>query len=134
MAHIPNKDAIATVAKQVAAQFKYVSAKLWAKTKHANLDFAGMSYAERRELCEMVFSGETADGKRMGVAITWKEEGKRWTYEVHGHLIDSAGPWGKDVFEFGAASDQKALVGKCALQMPSTISHFRFKLDGGSPS
>jgi hypothetical protein len=119
LAHIPDKDAIAAVAKRVAEKFKYVSAKLWAKAKCANLDFEGMPYDERRALCEMVFSGETADGRRMGVWVTWK--GRRWTYSIEGHLIEGSGPLGKGCFEFGAASDQKALVDVHALRTRCTL-------------
>jgi hypothetical protein len=116
LAHVPSRAAIAGVAKQISGQFKvYASAKVWAKKVHANTAFDEMPYDERRQLCQMVFSGKTAEGKRMGVWVAWSPNGKRWTYRIEGHLIDASGPLGKGCFEFDSEPvDQKALVGKFA--------------------
>ena len=74
-----------------------------------------MTPGQKRELCQTVFGGQTADGKRMGVWITWSNEGKKWRYQIDGHLINATGPINKDWFVFGAATRQKDLVTESAL-------------------
>jgi len=69
-----------------------------------------MSYEEKRQLCQTVFSGKTMDGKRMGVWIAWDETGKKWSYRIDGHFIDVSGPIKKEGFVFGAAPHQKDVV------------------------
>jgi len=49
--------------------------------------FKKMPYENKRALLEMVFAGKTPDGKRMGVYIEWKDNG-RWHFDIHGHLIE----------------------------------------------
>lgn len=39
----------------------------------------------------MVFSGKTPDGDRMGVYITWSDDGSDWTFSIRGHLIEEEG-------------------------------------------
>jgi hypothetical protein len=85
-----------------------------------------MTWEEKRALAELVFSGKTSDGKRMGVYIEWidgqeKKRRKQWKYTIRGHLIHEEGqiPMSKShlkaCFTFGAALLQKALVSKSAL-------------------
>ena len=74
-----------------------------------------MPYAERRALCQMVFSGKLTDGRRMGVWISWSADGKKWRYTLAGHLIAGSGPFGKGCFLFSShPQHQKALVSKNA--------------------
>ena len=49
-----------------------------------------MTYEEKRNLCQMVFSGRMADGAKMGVKIFWKTS-KKWRYRIEGHFIDTEG-------------------------------------------
>lgn len=115
LAHVPTRLGIVTRSKEVAAQFRqYTNAKAIAKGRHANTAFDEMSYDEKRRLCQSVFSGKTADGKRMGISISWNESGKKWRYTIEGHLIEARGPANKDGFVFGAAPEQKELVSKTA--------------------
>ena len=115
LAHVPSKPAIVGVSKQVAARFRqYTNARAVAKGRHANTEFGEMTYNERRELCQTVFSGKTAEGSRMGVWIAWDKAGRKWGYRIEGHLIDASGPVNKEGFVFGAAPAQKALVTKNA--------------------
>jgi site-specific DNA recombinase len=115
LAHVPSKPAIAGVWKQVAARFRqYTNAREVVKVKHANAAFDEMTFKERRELCQTVFSGKTAEGSRMGVWISWDKSGKKWGYRIEGHLIDASGPVSKEGFVFGAPLAQKELVTKHA--------------------
>lgn len=75
-----------------------------------------MTYEEKRQLCQRVFSGKTADGRRQGVWISWSEDGKKWTYELEGFLIEGAGgPVDPSLLSFSAVTEQKALVTKACL-------------------
>lgn len=49
-----------------------------------------MAYEEKRALVEIVFGGNTLDGRRMGVYIE-RGEGDDWKFSIHGHLIDEEG-------------------------------------------
>lgn len=108
-------------AKSVADKFRqYTSAKAVAKARHANLAFDEMTYAERRALCQSVFSGKLADGRRMGVWISWDATGKKWSYKIEGHLIEAEGPVDAKFFEFGAPNAAKEIVSQGVLQWRST--------------
>jgi len=94
--HLPDQAQVKAVAKRFAGKFKRTDARLWAKTEDANSRPEAMSWNEKRALFEMVFSGRTTDGKRMGVFIEWiaGQEGrlrKTWNYRIIGHLIDEKG-------------------------------------------
>jgi site-specific DNA recombinase len=96
--------------------------------KHAhtvNRDFLGMSYEDKRALVEMVFSGNTPDGKRFGVYVEAmkKADGgysKLHRYTIHGHFVNYEGffpmpTYSNEVFindikEFGAGAKQKRLT------------------------
>lgn len=122
LAHLPSREKIQDLSRKVAASFRpYGNARLVAKAKHANRAFDEMSYADKRQLCEVVFGGKTADGRRMGVAVTWDRTGKKWNYKIEGHLIEESGPLPKWFFTFGAAPQQKQLVTKSATQMRCTL-------------
>jgi len=93
LAHVPSREAITAAGVMIAGQFaRYTNAKAVAKGRHANAVFEEMTYAEKRELCQAVFSGQTADGRRMGIWVTWSDDGKKWRYQIDGHLIDTSGP------------------------------------------
>lgn len=120
LAHVPSAKALLVMSKKVAGKFhRYTNARVWAKTQHANTKFHKMTYDERRSLCEAVFSGKTAEGKRMGVSIAWDKGGKKWRYRIEGHFIDASGPINKDCFVFdGGPPAQLPLVTKSASYSP----------------
>ena len=86
----PDSDDVKKMSKKVASQFKRsvrlptakrrINSEAWFQTK--------MTYKEKRSLCEMVFSGKTPDGKRMGVFINWNIKDLSWTFDIRGHLIN----------------------------------------------
>jgi len=49
--------------------------------------FTRMSYENKRALVETVFSGKRADGSRMGVYVSWSDDGSTWTFTIDGHLF-----------------------------------------------
>jgi hypothetical protein len=115
LAHLPSKESIKIASKMIAGEFRqHTNARVWAKTVKANYDFEGMTWKERRALCEIVFSGETVDGRRMGIWISWDKTGKKWRYQIEGHLIEASGPIDKKWFVFGAVPLQKKLVAESA--------------------
>ncbi len=119
--HIPTPDKIKTVARQVAGRFSRLNCKI----DDANHALDKMTWEEKRHLAETVFSGTTADGKRMGIYIEWldgqeRKRKKQWKYTLTGHLIhitdnvlcdDYAQD---DHYCFGWAGLQKDLVTKSA--------------------
>jgi hypothetical protein len=119
--HAPTPGNIEAVAHQIAKKFRQrASAKRRAIVHDANSNLAEMTWEEKRSLVEMVFSGKTPGGQRMGVYIEWLDDGKRWKYTICGHLISVEGclPMSKrhlaTLFTFGAPEQQEALVTKCA--------------------
>ena len=87
----PNTKEIKEVAKKVAARFKrYTNIKLMLAKKYANSEFDEMTEAEKKKLLELVFSGKTADGRRMGVYIEWTGKNS-WRFSIHGHFVDETG-------------------------------------------
>jgi len=90
----PTPESIRAVAKGVSAKFRErVDGKQNIKSRRANNAFDEMTWEEKRALAETVFSGKTADGRRMGVYVKridgQKKFGpKRWKYTILGHLIE----------------------------------------------
>ncbi len=123
MGHLPSREEIEATSKQIAQQFRrYTSGRAVAKARLANHELEAMTYEERRTLCEMVFSGKTAEGRRMGVWLSWNATGKKWRYQIDGHLIEARGPWSKEAFFFGAAPEQEALRTKASLPRRGSTS------------
>lgn len=91
--NLPDINKVKAASKKVSSQFKrYTDVKLMLKKKYANREYDKMTYEEKRALVETVFSGKTPDGKRMGVYIEWdKGKNNRWTFNIHGHLIEEQG-------------------------------------------
>lgn len=115
LAHIPSRDGIRKASDKIVSRFRqYASARTWAKIQHANTALNKMTYDEKRELCQTVFSGKTADGQRMGIWISWDQTGKNYKFRIVGHFIDETGPIKEGYFEFGSPHAQKALVTKSA--------------------
>ena len=50
-------------------------------------DYDSMSWEDKKALCEMVFSGQTPEGKPMGVSVKWNED-KSWRCIIRGHFIN----------------------------------------------
>jgi DNA invertase Pin-like site-specific DNA recombinase len=94
LASIPSAAEVQETADRISHQFNVLwnSSNIWAERGTLNSDFAGMTLEDRRALAEMVFSGTTTDGKRMGVWVSWvegqeaKKMKKRWRYRIVGHL------------------------------------------------
>jgi hypothetical protein len=95
--NLPTPHVVKEFAVKVAGKFcKYVDARRMAKVITANTKPERATWDEKRALVEMVFSGRTAEGKRMGVYVEWidGQEARRqkaWRYSVHGRLIDVVG-------------------------------------------
>jgi site-specific DNA recombinase len=93
---VPAKKKVDAFVKKVATTFQAYSKGLGVKSQNLNDSQTTMTWEERRGLIEMVFSGETDDGKRMGVFVSWGDDqaGKRhkvWKYRIIGHLVDRKG-------------------------------------------
>jgi DNA invertase Pin-like site-specific DNA recombinase len=125
--NLPNTDRIRAVSQKVSSQFvskyKYTDSRLIAKKRLINHGYNQMTDEEKRALVELVFSGKTPEGKRMGVSIEW-DANKKWEFNIHGHLIEEIGllPLSerkrKLFFNFennGGGYKQKELVTKSAL-------------------
>jgi hypothetical protein len=95
----PSTDQIKLMSEKVAevvGKYPRSSAKLWARTIEANSNKEAMTWEEARALVEMVFSGQTTEGKRLGVYIEFVpgQEGRRpktFRYRILGHLMDDTG-------------------------------------------
>ncbi|REK05522.1 MAG: hypothetical protein DWQ37_23710 [Planctomycetota bacterium] len=138
LGHTPTAEAIRAVSEQAAAAFKKraqrkakgrkrTSARVVAARSLDTLD--AMTWKDKRALVELVFTGERADGKSLGIYITWvdadnpKRRHKSWQYEIHGQLIHEQGvlpiseeaiaAWDEDL---GGAPQQRALVKRRLVQ------------------
>jgi site-specific DNA recombinase len=88
----PTPEQIEDTSKRIAAAFRTQSLrKASARFRARSKPLSEMTWEEKRELCQMVFSGKTPDGRRMGVYVKWDAEGKDWTFDIHGHLIEGEG-------------------------------------------
>jgi len=120
----PDAKQISDISKEVSKRFKKkkkqprkkVSARLWAMTSSANHDYDGMTWEEKRHLLEIVFSGKTPDGDRMGVWIAWDDKNK-WRFSIKGHLINLELLYPhKNIFDLeqgGGGHQQDRLLTKC---------------------
>ena len=64
------------------------TAKLIADKRYLNHNYDEMSFEDKRALCEMVFSGKTPDGRRMGIYFKF---GKKPSFSLHGHFVNEEG-------------------------------------------
>jgi site-specific DNA recombinase len=81
------------VVKQITerVQANRASTKLWTKKQRINRDFTGMTWEEKRGLAQIVFSGKTSDGDRMGIYVyAIPDERKRRNYIIRGNLVSEA--------------------------------------------
>jgi site-specific DNA recombinase len=146
--NVPSPEVIKVTADQVATVFRKhridgAKVKLNAKIIHANHAFDEMSWEEKRHLVELVFSGTTSDGKRMGIYISaidgeggrQYKRGKKQRYTIRGHLIQDEGwfPLSErqldTYFTFGAPSKQTGLT-----NMVSESATLRRRLDLPRPA
>ena len=90
--HLDNSPSPANI-KKASKNISSQLVKLRLAKKYANRQFDKMTYDEKRTLVESVFSGKTADGKRMGVYVCWNKDS--WTFDIKGRFIDESGlkPW-----------------------------------------
>jgi DNA invertase Pin-like site-specific DNA recombinase len=98
LANVPTKQEVEQVAKRVTRLFRpHVDVKLNLEVDHANSDFDGMSWEDRRALAQMVFAGKTLDGLRRGVYVERaegmrrKQKNQRWRFHLLGRLVDLKG-------------------------------------------
>ena len=124
--NIASPESIEEMSGLVAGKFRrYSDPVLRAKIKHADHHLDEMTWDERRALAQMVFSGKTADGKRMGIYIEGidgqnERRRKQWKYTIRGHFIRDWGqlPMSQSLmaayFTFGAATRRVDLVTRCA--------------------
>jgi DNA invertase Pin-like site-specific DNA recombinase len=100
------------------------SALQWARNRALNDDFAGMTWSEARELVQLVFAGNTSDGRRMGVYVELPEGHtrrfhKRWRFHLRGRLVENWGvsphapfvPTDPEETEFSGGPLQRGLLG-----------------------
>ena len=81
LVNIPSSKNIKKASRNISIRMGSVKRRAMAKL------FTEMTYEEKRALLEMVFSEKTADGRRMGIYVSWTEP-KKYTFDIHGTLID----------------------------------------------
>ena len=99
LGNVPDKATVEAVAKQIAGgrrRGNRGNRKINREKQQANRNYDSMSWDEKRELCQIVFGGKLADGRRMGVYVERiegqpKHGPKDWKFHIHGNLIDE---WG----------------------------------------
>jgi site-specific DNA recombinase len=92
LAHVPSAESIKAFSIEVGGiMHRYADNRLARKIADIKTSLKKMSYNERRQLCQSVFAGKTADGRRMGIWITWNDTGKDWNYRIEGRLISKTG-------------------------------------------
>lgn len=100
--NVPSPELVKEKIDQVVANFtpkkrkKYGSARKAAAINLANVDFRGMTWEDKRRLAQMVFSGKSSEGRRMGIYITRSfgdpdKRRRQWEFSIQGHLIDQIG-------------------------------------------
>jgi site-specific DNA recombinase len=117
---------------RVATEFRKLSARAnTARFLALHRPFSKMTYDEQRALVEMVFSGKTVDGRRMGVYITW-EDNKSWKFDIHGHLIEESGTIRLDPLRRDTAKEEAEEGARNALprqkQLLSRVTTLRCRL------
>jgi len=66
------------------------TAKLVHDRRWLNHNYDEMTYENKRRLCEMVFSGKMANGRRMGIYVKWDSDGQM-RFSIHGHFVEEEG-------------------------------------------
>jgi DNA invertase Pin-like site-specific DNA recombinase len=94
--HQPTAAEVNAAAEAMAAAFRprKMNAKLLVAKMEINTDFGGMSWEQARALVQMVFSGKTTEGKRMGIHIERNRGSRRrpcWDYQIAGRLVHCTG-------------------------------------------
>ena len=93
----PTQKEIKLTSKKVASVFrklKLSSAKRTESARHANHSYEEMTWQDKRDLLEYVFSGLDKDDNRLGVYITFvdsKGGPYKWEYKICGQLIEKEG-------------------------------------------
>ena len=88
--NVPDVHQIKAMSQKVVKRFKWHNIRLMLEKKYANREYELMTYIEKKKLLELVFSGLTINGHRMGVFIEWAEN-KGWKFNIRGHLINETG-------------------------------------------
>jgi len=87
----PSPEQIKAVSKKVAAEMTRLQCRTTTARRVASRKpFSKMTEAEKTALLQMVFSGKTPDGKRMGIHIEFDDMGN-WTFSIRGHLLEQEG-------------------------------------------
>ena len=93
----PTHKEIKQTSKKVSSVFKkwrLSSAVAVETARHANHSYEEMTWQDKRDLVEYVFSGLDKDDNRLGVYITFvdtKGDSYKWKYEIRGQLIEEGG-------------------------------------------
>ena len=93
----PTQKEIKLISKKVSSVFhkwKLSSAIRAESARHANHSYEEMTWQDKRDLLEYVFSGLDKDGNRLGVYITFvdsKGGPYKWEYKICGQLIEKEG-------------------------------------------
>jgi DNA invertase Pin-like site-specific DNA recombinase len=94
LANVPTREEVEQVAQKVVRAFRlHVDLRRQYEIQTINADLAGMSFADKRKLIELVLCGKTPAGERMGVYVTRGDDqhGKAhqtWTLKLVGRLVD----------------------------------------------
>lgn len=92
LAQHPNRDTIKEVADNVSGWFGHLKGADRRIKQRRAMSFEEMTWDDQRALMEMLFSGKTPEGRRMGVLVQRTAKGsKEWQYTLHGHLIEGGG-------------------------------------------
>jgi hypothetical protein len=88
LAHVPDEQAVREAAEQGGKVLRrYVNAKLRAKMDSSQW-VESFTFEDKKALLKAVFKGKTAEGLRMGVRISWLDNGRNWQYRLEGLLPD----------------------------------------------
>ncbi len=121
LVHVPNREAVHKFSQEIGGRmFRYGNVRLEAKIAMANEQpyyernkngvavelnvpngLHRMTYNEKRELCQKVFGGKTVEGKRMGIWMSWSDDGKKWKHQIEGHLVYELNSDKRNEFVYG---------------------------------
>lgn len=63
--------------------------KVWAASSRSNPDWIlEQPYETQRQLLTRAFGGKDAEGRRFGVYVWWDEETGKWSFRIHGIIVE----------------------------------------------
>jgi hypothetical protein len=116
LVNVPTAGEVKAAANRVSKAFVRMNARIGV----ANTDFSRMTWQQKRELVQQVFSGKTLEGQRMGVYL--ERTGAEVRYTIRGHFTQLSGTLPMTAEEAKRLTDpdyvsadlQEHLVTKCA--------------------